>query len=58
MRVLEYERGSDAFRALVAESKYRNIPGFGAWQDGHVLLQDHGDPVSFRNVRIRSLPNP
>ena len=58
VKVVEYERGSDSFRALVAESKYRNIAGFGEWPDGHVLLQDHGDPVSFRNVRIRSLPKP
>ena len=28
------------------------------WRDGHVLLQDHGDPVSFKNVRIRRLPDP
>ncbi len=57
-KVLEYERGSDDFRALVARSKYKDISGFGEWRDGHVLLQDHGDPVSFKNVRIRRLPDP
>jgi hypothetical protein len=53
---VEFERGSDAFRAAVAASKYKNIPGFGEWADGHILLQEHGSEVSFRNVKIRELP--
>jgi hypothetical protein len=56
-KVLEFERGSDAFRALVAESKYRSIIGFGEFSDGHILLQDHGNEVSFRNIRIKRLHN-
>jgi hypothetical protein len=53
--VVAYERGSAAFRDLVAASKYRSIPGFGEWPDGHLLLQDHGDQVAFRNVKVRDL---
>ncbi len=52
-RLLDYERGSAKFRGQVAASKYNTIPGFGEWTDGHILLQDHGDKVSFRNLKIR-----
>jgi hypothetical protein len=52
-KVLAYERGSAAFRSSVAQSKYQGIPGFGEWSDGHILLQDHGNQVSFRNIKLR-----
>lgn len=51
-KVISYDRGTPEFRELVAKSKYRKIPGFGEWADGHILLQDHGNTVSFRNVKI------
>lgn len=52
-KTVEFERGSAAFRDAVAASKFRDIAGFGEWDDGHILLQDHGDQVSFRNILIR-----
>jgi len=55
-KTVEFERGSEAFRKAVAESKFKNIPDFGEWADGHILLQEHGNQVSFRNVKIRELP--
>lgn len=54
-KVLEFERKSEAYRKLVAESKYIDWENFGEADSGHILLQDHGDLVSFRNVKIREI---
>lgn len=55
-KTVEFERGSPDFRARVAASKFHNIPNFGEWADGHILLQEHGSEVAFRNILIRDLP--
>lgn len=55
IRIVEYERGTQMWKALVAYSKYKDWPAFGEAEKGHILLQDHGDEVSFRNIKILEL---
>jgi hypothetical protein len=55
-KVLEYECGSDAVKAAVAQSKFKNVPGFGDKITGHILLTEHHDEAWFRNIKLRELP--
>jgi len=56
VKVIEYELESPALMAAKAKSKFKDEPGWGTKLKGHILLQDHGDEVAFRNIRLRPLP--
>jgi hypothetical protein len=43
------------WEALIADSKFKDMPGFGKYKKGRIALQDHGDIVHFRNIRIKNL---
>ncbi len=53
-KVLEYRRNSYSYRELVSLSKYNKLENFGRQKKGHILLQGHGNEVSFRNIKITS----
>jgi len=52
----QFKLGDKKWNELVANSKFAAFPGFGSAGEGHICLQDHGNLVSFRNVKIRELP--
>ena len=56
VKILEYERNCQMFNALVQCSKYKNWENFGNHRQGHILLQEHGNEVFYRNVMIKVLP--
>ena len=55
IKTIEYDKGSEDFKQRILESKYNKFSFFGNDNKGHILLQDHGDEVAFRKIRIKTL---
>ena len=53
--VLNYTLGGPELLQAIAKSKFKNVEGFGQPHRGRILLQDHGDEVAYRNLRIKKL---
>lgn len=54
-KTVEYERGNDEWRKLVQTSKFKDIKGFGEAAEAYIQLQDHGNHVSYKNIKIREI---
>jgi hypothetical protein len=55
IKIVEFTRGTPEWKAVVATSKFKDYPGFGEFSTGHILLQDHGNEVHYRNIKIKEL---
>jgi hypothetical protein len=54
-KIVDFDLGTPRMDSLLAASKYRTIPGFADRRAGHIILQDHGDEIYFRSIKIRPL---
>jgi hypothetical protein len=56
VKVVDVEMNGPEWNTKVQASKFRQWPGYGRAAEGHIALQDHGDWVAYRNIRVRTLP--
>ena len=54
-KVVEYQNNNDEWKEMISYSKFKDMAGFGSSTKGDIVLQDHGDPVYYRNIKIREL---
>lgn len=57
VKIVEYELWSDDWKARIAASKFKQWPNYGMAKSGHIVLQEHGAEIAFRNVKIKVLPD-
>ncbi|HVJ83686.1 MAG TPA: DUF1080 domain-containing protein [Planctomycetia bacterium] len=57
VKYCEYVKGSEDWNEKVAKSKFGKMPKFGKATKGHLCLQDHGNEVAFRNIKVREIPS-
>jgi len=54
VKVVEYEIGDSEWQMMVSKTKFGKLPDYGRYRKGHIVLQDHGDLVWYRNIKIRA----
>lgn len=54
-KVVKFTMFNEEWKQMIADSKFKDMPGFGTFRKGHIVLQDHGDKVWYRNIRIKEL---
>lgn len=55
VKVVEFTMFDDSWQEMISKSKFKDMPGFGKYRKGHIALQDHGNEVAFRNIKLREL---
>jgi hypothetical protein len=55
VKVLEYDRGSELYKSAFSLSKFKEVPDYGKRDNGYILIQDHGNKVFFKNIKIKKI---